>query len=69
MQRLLGEAVWDADAVRDDVRGYVIDTIGHSEAVLILGKRCRCRWMCLLWTKWAPRWTRRLPTSGGWTSW
>ena len=24
MQRLLGEAVWDADAVRDDVRGYVI---------------------------------------------
>jgi SRSO17 transposase len=22
--------------VRDDVRGYVIDTIGHSEAVLIL---------------------------------
>jgi SRSO17 transposase len=36
MQRLLGEAVWDADAVRDDVRGYVIDTIGHSEAVLIL---------------------------------
>jgi SRSO17 transposase len=31
MQRLLGEAVWDADAVRDDVRGYVI-----SDAVLIL---------------------------------
>ena len=23
MQRLLGEAVWDADAVRDDVCGYV----------------------------------------------
>jgi SRSO17 transposase len=28
MQRLLGEAVWDADAVRDDVRGYVVDGLG-----------------------------------------
>jgi SRSO17 transposase len=36
MQRLLGEAVWDADAVRDDVRGYVIDVIGDSGGVLIL---------------------------------
>src|SRR5262249_13865678 len=36
MQRLLGEAVWDADAVRDDVRGYVVDTIGDPGAVLIL---------------------------------
>jgi SRSO17 transposase len=36
MQRLLGEAVWDADAVRDDVRGYVMDTIGDPGAVLIL---------------------------------
>jgi SRSO17 transposase len=36
MQRLLGEAVWDADAVRDDVRGYVIDAIGDAAGVLIL---------------------------------
>jgi hypothetical protein len=28
MQRLLGEAVWDADKVRDDVRGYVVDNLG-----------------------------------------
>lgn len=28
MQRLLGEAVWDADKVRDDVRGYVVDELG-----------------------------------------
>jgi hypothetical protein len=28
MQRLLGEAVWDADAVRDDVRRYVVDELG-----------------------------------------
>jgi SRSO17 transposase len=27
MQRLLGKAVWDADAVRDDVRGYVVDEL------------------------------------------
>ena len=32
MQRLLGEAVWDADAVRDDVRGYVVDAIGDPPA-------------------------------------
>lgn len=27
MQRLLGEARWDADAVRDDVRRYVVDEL------------------------------------------
>lgn len=36
MQRLLGEAVWDADQVRDDVRGYVVDELGGSGAVLIV---------------------------------
>jgi SRSO17 transposase len=35
MQRLLGEAVWDADAVRDDVRRYVVDALGDPGAVLI----------------------------------
>ncbi|MET7605871.1 IS701 family transposase [Streptomyces avermitilis] len=35
MQRLLGEADWDADAVRDDVRDYVVETIGDKNAVLI----------------------------------
>ncbi|MHA7961764.1 IS701 family transposase [Streptomyces sp. L500] len=35
MQRLLGEADWDADGVRDDVRGYVVETIGDRDAVLI----------------------------------
>src|SRR5882672_10826991 len=28
MQRLLGEAVWDADKVRDDVRRYVVNELG-----------------------------------------
>lgn len=36
MQRLLGEAVWDADAVRDDVRGYAVDALGDPDGVLIL---------------------------------
>jgi SRSO17 transposase len=36
MQRLLGEAVWDADAVRDDVRSYVVDELGDPGGVLIL---------------------------------
>jgi hypothetical protein len=28
LQRLLGEAVWNADAVRDHVRGYVVNELG-----------------------------------------
>jgi SRSO17 transposase len=36
MQRLLGEAVWDADAVRDDVRRYVACELGDQGAVLII---------------------------------
>lgn len=34
MQRLLRTAVWDADAVRDDVRTWLIDQLGHPNAVL-----------------------------------
>ncbi len=36
MQRLLGEAVWDADKVRDDIRAYVAEELGDPEGVLIL---------------------------------
>src|ERR1700738_5215170 len=36
MQSLLAEAVWDADAVRDDLRRYVIDELGDAEGVLIV---------------------------------
>jgi SRSO17 transposase len=36
MQRLLGEAVWDADAVRDDLCWYVVDELGGPDGVLIL---------------------------------
>ena len=30
MQHLLGRAVWEAAAVRDDVRGYVMAYLGRS---------------------------------------
>jgi SRSO17 transposase len=36
MQRLLGDAVWDADGVRDDLRAYVADELGRPDGVLIL---------------------------------
>ena len=36
MQRLLGEAVWDADAVRDDVRRYVAEQFGDRTGVLVI---------------------------------
>jgi SRSO17 transposase len=36
LQHLLSRARWDADAVRDDVRGYVIDAFGESDAVLVV---------------------------------
>jgi SRSO17 transposase len=35
MQRLLRRADWDVDGVRDDVRDYVIERLGHREGVLI----------------------------------
>src|SRR3990170_786945 len=35
MQHLLGRAVWDADAVRDDVRAWVVEHLGDSGAVLV----------------------------------
>jgi len=35
MQRLLRTAVWDADAVRDDVRGFVAARLGDAAGVLI----------------------------------
>ncbi len=36
VQRLLGRASWDADAVRDDLRGYVVDRLGEPDGVLIV---------------------------------
>jgi len=36
LQHLLARAVWDADAVRDDLRDYVIDAFAEDEAVLVV---------------------------------
>lgn len=35
LQRLLGEAKWDADDMRDQLRGYVVDELGDPNATLI----------------------------------
>jgi SRSO17 transposase len=36
VQRLLRTARWDADAVRDDLRAYVVEHLGDPAAVLVL---------------------------------
>jgi SRSO17 transposase len=36
MQRLLASAVWDADLVRDDLRAYILETIGGPGAILVI---------------------------------
>jgi SRSO17 transposase len=35
MQRLLNFYRWDVDAVRDDLRGYVVEHLGDERAVLV----------------------------------
>jgi len=35
MQNLLAQAVWDEDAVRDDLRDFVVDTLGDPGGVLV----------------------------------
>ncbi len=36
VQRLLRTARWDAEAVRDDLRAYVVEHLGDAEAVLVI---------------------------------
>ena len=36
LQHLLARAKWDADAVRDDLRDYVIEAFGEPDAVLVV---------------------------------
>lgn len=35
MQSLLAQAVWDEDAVRDDLRDFVVDALGDPQGVLV----------------------------------
>jgi SRSO17 transposase len=36
IQHLLGRAIWDADALRDDLRPYVVEHLGAPQAVLVV---------------------------------
>lgn len=36
MQRLLNTARWDPDLVRDDLRSYVVEHLGHRDGVLVV---------------------------------
>ena len=36
VQHLLGRAVWDAAAVRDDLRGYVLEPLGTPDGVVVI---------------------------------
>jgi SRSO17 transposase len=36
MQRLLSNAVWDADLVRDDLRSYVLEQLGMQQAIVAI---------------------------------
>lgn len=36
VQHLLGRAQWDADALRDDLRSYVVEHLGNPQAVLVV---------------------------------
>ena len=36
MQRLLSQAVWDTDGVRDDLRCYALEQLGQESAILVI---------------------------------
>ncbi len=36
MQRLLSQAVWDTDGVRDDLRSYALELLGQEDAILAI---------------------------------
>jgi SRSO17 transposase len=36
MQRLLSQAVWDTNGVRDDLRAYALEHLGTESAILVI---------------------------------
>jgi SRSO17 transposase len=40
MQRLLSQATWDTDGVRDDLRSYVLEVLGQEDAILVIDESC-----------------------------
>ena len=69
MQRLLSQAMWNADLVRDDLRTYVLEHLSQESAVLVIDahelsqKRRQVGWRpgAILWDHWA---NRELPGRG-----
>jgi SRSO17 transposase len=43
VQRLLAEADWDEEAVRDDLRAYVIEHLGEASGVLVVDETGKVR--------------------------
>jgi SRSO17 transposase len=43
MQHFLARARWDADAVRDDLRGWVAERLGDPRAVLVVDETAPAR--------------------------
>src|SRR5829696_4631223 len=58
MQAFLARVHWDADALRDDLRAYVVEHLGDDAAVLVLRSWC---WM-------RPAFSRRAPSRPGSTA-
>jgi SRSO17 transposase len=40
LQRLLSQAVWDTDGVRDDLRTYALEQLGLQSAILVIDESC-----------------------------
>jgi SRSO17 transposase len=40
MQRLLSQAVWDANLVRDELRTYALEQLGQEAAILVIDESC-----------------------------
>ena len=40
MQRLLSHAQWDAELVRDQLRDYMVERLGHPNSVLVIDEVC-----------------------------
>jgi broad specificity phosphatase PhoE len=60
LQHLLSRAKWDADAVRDDLRGFVVEQLRDEDAVLVVDEtgdlkvRVCGGWRCP-WPYWSVR--------------
>src|SRR6266566_5024896 len=61
MQRLLSDAVWDTDGVRDDLRAYALEQLGQESAILVIdetsfrqqGQEVGRRWCAVVRHDWA----------------